>query len=143
MSTAIVGAATGLAILHNPRTYGESTPGQFDYGWAVRPNAGGLPRVGAAGFGLQATTTAGLAAPPGVLVLSPFADNTSILSVRLLLAPNALIPAGPLPAGGAIPLPIPNTTPVGVTVHLQAFYLDMGAPQGLAASTGLRFVTMP
>jgi len=142
LTNALTGVGSGIAVLHDPRTYGVTTPGTFLYQWQVAPNPGGLPRVGNASFALQLTASGGGSAV-GFLLAAVGSGDIPVLGFRLLLAPTSLVSLGPVPASGTIPMPVPSVAPIGVPVFFQTLHVDAGAPLGLAASNGLRLTLLP
>jgi len=141
LTNQLTGVGSGIAVLDDPRTYGASTPGTFDYGWQAAPSLGGLPRVGNAGFGLHVMATTG-GSPAGFLLAATRGGSSTVFGVNLLLNQAAIIPLQPVPPNGMVPVPIPAHAPVGLDLFFQSFHLDTGAPLGLAASDGLRLTLL-
>lgn len=137
LTAAITGVGSGIAALDNPRTFGTDTRGNSTFRWETTPNAGGLPRITNAQFGLQIVASGGDAT--GAVLFGQVRTSLTFLGFELLVQP---LLSFPLAADGSVPLPLSATTPVGLSLVMQSVHLDPGAPQGIAASDGVRMTTM-
>ncbi len=128
-----------------PRAYGHGTAGSL--GRPPRLVAVEPPVLGNRAFHMGLVD--GLATAPASLMLDTAAGNVRLLGVRFLLGGTAnltLLPLGQLlHASGAgdgwlsWSLPLPSDAALaGTELFAQAIVLDVGGPQGLAASAGLR-----
>jgi len=134
---------SGIDVNPDPEAFGTGTAGQASYGWALHPNAGGLPLVGNLGFSVtvqasQVITTA------AVLVLSSTRRTTPlpVLGVDLWVDPiGALNLHYTLQASQTLPLPIPNVPVLrGVPVYAQSLHYEGGLT--LAATPGLEITIL-
>lgn len=142
---------SSVAFAHSGGTviapYGNSTPGRGGYSpdiWAT-----GHPSPGQTAFAL--TLDQGVGGAPALLVAGSGPAALPVFGMTLnvdLFKPGFFVAwtgvlSGSSGVGGAgsatAPLPIPGiATLVGIQLHTQFVVLDSGAPQGLAASRGLR-----
>lgn len=86
LGTVPTGFVSGIDIAPDPAVYGGGTVGAASYGWCVGPGAGGLPRIGNAGFAVRVTSTSATVA--GVLFGSLGSDHIELFGVRVLLDPG-------------------------------------------------------
>jgi hypothetical protein len=136
VTSGITGSATGIAVAHDPATYGTATPGVSTFHWQVAPNPGGLPFAGNAQFGLRVTASGGDASG---LVLFGAAPLSLRLGFELLVQPLFSLP---LPRSGALALPLAPSLPVGASVYVQSLHLDPGVVGGIASSEGGRITVL-
>ena len=142
LSNALTGVPSGVAVAHDPWTYGSGTAGNAAYRWQVEPGPGGLPRVGNGSFGVQLLTSAATIAP-GALLASTGRAAVPVGGLTLLLDSARLVQVGPVPLSGSVPLPLaPGPALLGAHVFLQSVHLDAGGPLGLAASNGLEVTVL-
>ncbi len=140
LTNALTGIASDLTVMPCPRRYGNSTPGNVEYRWDVAPGVGGLPRLGNTNFGVRLRAIGGQ--PAGCVLASAGPVSQSVFGVDLLVDPATAFGIGMVPPSGVMHLPIPSTSTVGLSLCLQSFHLDSGAPQGVAASDGLRITVL-
>jgi choice-of-anchor B domain-containing protein len=134
-----------------PHHYGRATAGSG--GIAPRIDYdGGHARVGNPTFALVGDQLLGGAT--AALVLGAAPGSTPLLGIELSIDPLAILdavtttasgPAGAAGAGAArYPLAIPQDPGLaGAALHYQLITIDLGGPQGLAASGGMRIAICP
>ena len=140
-----IATPSGVAIRPNPARHGTGSAAANRYDWALRPNPGGLPLTGNAGFSLTLRTTGSGTTLAGVYLIATQALATPlhVLGVDLWLDPatihlSGLVPAAPL---ATIPLPIPaDPSLVGLPLFAQGFALEAG--DLLGATPAVAFTTL-
>ncbi|MGE3175316.1 MAG: hypothetical protein AB7O97_22015 [Planctomycetota bacterium] len=139
--------ATIAALDHNPNPepYGTGLPGASGYAWQLRPNAGGLPEVGNAGFSLTMDAAQaeplvslfvlGLDALAGTVVsgMPVLVDPATVVQTELRVTPGgALTWALPIPVDPALR---------GLPLRAQALLYELNQ-SGYAASPGVEFTVL-
>ena len=141
LTNGITGVGSGIAVRNSPRSYGEATPGSFVYRWRTAPAPGGLPLRGNLGFGLRVDPV-GSQPSLGFLVANWQPGFTTLLGMQVLIDPNNAVNLGLLVPGTVTPAPLPASLPAGLQFYVQGFFVDTGAPQGIAATDGQVVVTI-
>lgn len=138
------GTPSGIDARQNPRTFGNATPNADVYVWKLRPNPGGLPLVGNAGFSL--TMEASNPSAPafgGVLIgLAKASSPINIAGVDVLIDPASILYSGSV--GVAVTQTIGLGIPadhglVGAKLYLQGIHLAGG---GLLGTNGVEFTIL-
>lgn len=136
------GVPSGIVAIPSLRSFGAPSARANSYAWRVRPNAGGLPLIGHAGFGLAVAGTPATAAGIWMLTQDALSQGLPFLGVDLWLNPGRLLLTGSLTLQAniaTVSLPVPgNPTLRGLDLYLQTFHLTGLGPTPFDASPGLR-----
>ncbi|MCA8957011.1 MAG: hypothetical protein KDC87_13115 [Planctomycetes bacterium] len=127
---------TDMAIRQAVQPYGTSTSGNRDYAVSRAFTATGLPLTGNGAFSFAVDSTVPQTA--GFLTLCAAQASTRLLGVDVHVDLSRVVALVPVLSNTPLTLPIPGSVPAPTAVFLQAFFDDIGAPQRIGASEGLR-----
>ncbi len=136
-----MGRPRDVQILPSPHVVAAGTPGARAYGWAVRPNPGGMAFPGNLDFSLTLEADAPGPLPAGVLLLGLARNPVVIqgLALEVDTTTASLLPfAGAPTQRSTLPIPIP-TDPLLIDLKAFAQAILVEAGGGLATSDAVTF----